>query len=86
MESVTIQVSPLWAAVARSPLYWIIVGLQGVSVTFAPLLLYWSGRGYLGASEWIVVPLCFAAIFLVPVFHFRIGGAAIQELRKPQRV
>jgi hypothetical protein len=28
------------------------------------------------------VPLCFAVIFLVPVFHFRLAGPVIKELRQ----
>lgn len=84
METVTIQVGSTWAKVARSPLYWIVVALQGVSVTFAPLFLYWSGKGILGATSWLVVPLCFAVIFCVPVFNFHFSGRVIEELRRPR--
>jgi len=45
MEKVTIEIDSTWAKIARSPLYFVIVALQGVSVSFAPLFLYWSGKG-----------------------------------------
>jgi hypothetical protein len=87
MESVTIQIGAKWAKIARSPLYWIVAALQGVSVTFAPLFLYWSGRGgYFAGAEWIVVPLCFAVVYLVPLFHFQFSNRVIEELRRPRKV
>jgi len=53
-----------------------------VSVTFAPLFLYWSGRGgYFPGSEWVIVPVCFAVMYLVPLFHF---NRVIEELRRPR--
>jgi hypothetical protein len=54
-----------------------------VSVTFAPLLLYWCGRGDVGPT-WLVAPLCFAVIFLVPAFNFHFSGLVIGELRRPR--
>jgi hypothetical protein len=60
-----------------------IAALQGVSVIFAPLFLYWSGRGnYFNGLEWVVVPLCFAVIYLVPVFYFWLGTSVIRQLRQ----
>jgi len=83
MEKVTIEIDSTSAKIARSPLYFVIAGLQGVSVTFAPLFLYWSGKGgYFSGYERIVVPLCFAVIFLVPLFSFRLAGPVIKELRQ----
>jgi hypothetical protein len=83
MESVTIQIGATWASIARSPVYWIIAALQGVSVTFAPLFLYWSGRGgYSLGYEWVVVPVCLAVMYLVPLFHFQFSNRVIEELRR----
>jgi hypothetical protein len=60
-----------------------IAALQGVSVIFAPLFLCWSGRGnYFNGLEWVVVPLCFAVIYLVPVFYFWLGTSVIRQLRQ----
>ncbi len=83
MSTVTIEIDAKWLKIVRSPLYWIVVALQGVSVTFAPLFLYWSGRGsYFGAFQWIVVPVCFAVILFVPLFYFLLGSAVVSQLRK----
>ena len=42
---VTVEIDQKWVRLARSRLYYIVAGLTGVSVTFAPLFLYWSGKG-----------------------------------------
>jgi hypothetical protein len=83
MQRVSIEIDAKWVKIVRSPLYWIVVALQGVSVSFAPLFLYWSGKGILfRGSEWLIVPSCYAAILLVGFFYMLLGGAVIGELRK----
>jgi hypothetical protein len=83
MDKVTIQLDAKWVRIAHSPLYMMVAALQGVAVSFAPLLLYWCGKGYFyRGTEWIVVTLWFAAILLVSFFYYRLGGAVISELRK----
>jgi hypothetical protein len=52
-----------------------VAALQGVSVSFAPLFLYWSGKGMFHGSEWLVVPSCFAVILLVGFFYMLLGSA-----------
>jgi hypothetical protein len=86
MGKVTLEVTvdSNWVKIVRSPIYWVVATLQGVSITFAPLFLYKSAKGQFHSDlEWIIVPSCFALIFLIPLFYFRIGGAVITELRKP---
>jgi hypothetical protein len=87
MSTVTVQLDSKWIKIVRSPLYWIVATLQGVSVSFAPLFLYWSGkRDFFRGSEWIIVPVCFSVILLVGLFYMRLGAEVIRELRKsPQR-
>ena len=83
MERVTIEVDAKWVKVLHSPLYWIVALLQGVSITFAPLFLYWSGTGrFLHDLEWLVVPSCFAVIIFIGFFYRLLGSAVIGELRK----
>jgi hypothetical protein len=83
MDRALIEIDSRWVKIVRSPLYFVIVALQGISVTFAPLFLYWSGKGnYFSGLEWLVVPLCFAVIFLVPGFHFWLGASVIRQLRQ----
>ncbi len=83
MGKVTIEVNSKWVKIVRSPLYWIVAALQGVAVSFAPLFLYWSGKGYFPPEEnRYVVPLCFATIVFVGVFYMLLGGQVIKELRK----
>ena len=82
MEKVIIQIDSKWVKIVRSPLYWIVAALQGVSITFAPLFLYWSGKGMFRGSERFIVPSCFAVILLVGFFYMLLGSAVIGELRK----
>jgi len=54
------------AKIVRSPAYAVVSALTGVSVSFAPLFLHWSGQGkFFPGYEWLVVPACFAVIYLV---------------------
>lgn len=86
MGKVTIEVNSIWVRIVRSPLYWIVASLQGVAVTFAPLFLYWSGKGFFSPKEnRFVVPMCFATIFLVGMFYMLLGSQVIRELRKSPR-
>ncbi len=80
---VTIEIDSKWVGIVRSPIYGLMSALTGVSITFAPLFLYWSGQGkFYHAYEWIVVPLCFALIFFVPLFYFRLGNSVAKQLRQ----
>jgi hypothetical protein len=47
MDRTSIEIDSRWVKIVRSPVYFFIVALQGISVTFAPLFLYWywSGKG-----------------------------------------
>lgn len=83
MDKVSIEIDSRWVKFARSPVYFVLAALQGISVSFAPLFLYWSGRGnYFSGLEWLVVPLCFGIIFVVPVFYFWLGGSVMRQLRQ----
>jgi hypothetical protein len=83
MEKVTIQVDAKWVKIVHSPVYWIVATLQGLSISFAPLFLYWSGkRQFYPGWEWIIVPSCFAVILTVGLFYLWLGNAVIGELRK----
>lgn len=80
---VTVEIDQKWATMARSPIHFIVAGLTGVSVTFAPLFLYWSGKGkFYPGYEGVIVPLCFAVIYFVPGFYFRLGSVVAKELRQ----
>jgi hypothetical protein len=83
MAKIGIEINGKWMKVVRSPLMWIVWTLQGMSVSFAPLFLYWSGRGRsVPGMDWFIVPLCFAIIFIVGFFYMLLGSAVVRELRK----
>ncbi len=83
MDRVIIEINCTWVRIVRSPLYWIVAALQGVAITFAPPVLYLSGKGsFYHGSEWIIVPLCYMAILVVGFFYICLGSAVIRELKK----
>jgi hypothetical protein len=83
MDRITIEVDSKWAKIIRSPVFFIIAALQGVSISFAPYFLYLSGQGrFFPGHERIIVPLCFAIIFLVPAFYFALGSSVVRELKR----
>lgn len=80
--TVTVEIDAKWVKLVHSPVYWIVASLQGVAITFAPLFLYWCGKGtFFHGAEWFVVPLCFAAIYVVGIFHMALGSPLIRALR-----
>jgi hypothetical protein len=80
--TVSVEIDPRWAKIVRSPVYVVVSALTGVSVSFAPLFLYWSGKGkFFPGYEWAIVPTCFLVIYLVPLFYFRLGSAVARKLR-----
>jgi uncharacterized YccA/Bax inhibitor family protein len=82
---ITVEIDPILVKIACSPIYFIASALTGVSVSFAPLFLYLSGKGeFYPKYQRIVVPLCFAVICLVLLFYFRLGSVVVKELRRTQ--
>ncbi len=78
---VTVEVSSGLVRIARSPLRYVLAALTGVSLSFAPLCLYASGRGmFFPTPQWVIAPMCLLVIFLVPLFYLRLGGLLLAEL------
>ena len=75
-ELVTVKIDAKWKRRVKSPYITGPVGaLTGVSVTFAPLYLFWCGPAEeLGAWEWILVVASFLMIYLVPGFYMRLAA------------
>lgn len=85
MPKTTVEISSKWVAIINSPLMWVMWTLQGVSVSFAPLFLYWSGKGsFFPEARWITVPVCFAIIYFEGVFFFGLGNLVIRQVREPK--
>ncbi len=83
MPDVTVKISSKWVSIINSPLMWVIWALQGVSITFAPLFLYWSGKGwFFPEAQWIVIPSCFVVILLIPLFYMFLGSLVVKQLRE----
>ena len=80
---VTVEISPILVKITRSPIYVVISALSGVSMSFAPLFLYWTGKGkFFPGYERFVVPLCFVVIYCVPGFYYLLGVRLAKEVRQ----
>jgi len=80
---VTIEVPSKWAWFVRSRLYFLVSSWVGISASFAPLFLYWSGKGWFYPRfARVIVPLCFVVIYLVPLFYIVVGQAVATQLRR----
>jgi hypothetical protein len=83
MNEVMIPIGSRWAKVARSR--WAIVptALSGVSVSFAPLFLYFYGQGSepLG-PPWLGMTVCWTVILLSGFFHINLSQHVLSQLRK----
>jgi succinate dehydrogenase/fumarate reductase cytochrome b subunit len=79
---VTVEVDSKWAKIARSPLYWIVSSLQGVTVGFTPFFFYFGGKGSFRQSSWFVLPLWYLLFMTVFLFYLRLGNGVVKDLRK----
>jgi predicted cation transporter len=83
VDKVTVEVNPLLARCVRSRVFIFVAALQGVCVSFAPLFLYWSGKGtFYPGYEWLFVPLCFVVIWGVPSVYFALANPVVKQLRE----
>ena len=81
--TIAVEIDSKWVKLVHSPVYWIVATLTGVAFTFAPLFLYWCGKGtFFPGTEWIVVPACFVMIYLVGMFYIALGSPVATALRK----
>lgn len=86
MSTVTIEVNSKWVARINSPLFIIVQALTGVSVSFAPLFLYWAGSwGLTGPAKWITIVVSYALIVIVPGYYMWFASPIIRQLRKPSK-
>jgi hypothetical protein len=76
-DKVTIEIDAKWVRRVKSPFYWAISALTGVSITFAPLFLYRYGQN--GSETWKVL-ICFAVIYLVPLFYIDLAHEVITSI------
>jgi hypothetical protein len=83
-DYVTVKVDAKWLRRVQSPFVMgPIAALTGVSISFAPLGLLWCGQAeQFGLVQWIVAPLCFLTIYLVPGFYMSLASEVMAELLK----
>ena len=59
MENINVVIDSKWVKRINSPIYKIIQPLIGVSISFAPLFLYFAGEwGLRGLSTWLIFIIC----------------------------
>jgi hypothetical protein len=81
--TLVVEIDSKLMRLVHSPVHWMVAPLTGVAFTFAPLFLYWCGKGtFFPATRWIVVPACFVVIYLVGMFYIALGSSVVTALRK----
>jgi hypothetical protein len=84
-ECVTVEVSRFWYAAARNPIVSFVVGaLTGVAITFAPIFLFFLGRGGADLFDWRVVA-CFATTYFVGMTYTALGAPIMRHARNSRR-
>jgi len=82
-DPAVVEISPKWVSLIRSPLMWLIWTFQGVAISFAPLFLYWAGKGMFPLGwQWFTVPACFAVIYLEGLFFCSLANHVIAQVRR----
>jgi hypothetical protein len=83
MPGTTVEINSLWTSLVRSPLMLVIWGFQGVSVSFAPLFLYWSGKGwFFPQARSIIVSACFLIIVFEGLFFMGLANHVVRQVRQ----
>lgn len=85
MAKVTIDIDESTLRVIKSPVFYVIAAFTGVSVTFAPLILFTIGdwSDWLNDQiKWGLVVFSFLIIYLVPSFYMKIASKVIKEVLK----
>lgn len=78
---VWVEVNANWVSRVRSPLFLLIAGLTGVSITFAPLGLVTLGSMTPWTTyHWLAAGTCFALIYFVPGWYMRLAGEVLKQL------
>lgn len=78
-----VEIDKRWIDRVQSPTHMVVAVLTGVSITFAPLTLFWIGRMQLPPIyHWSIAGVCFAMIFLVPAWYMRLASEVIKYLYK----
>lgn len=81
-ETVEVRVPRFWfRAVRPAPVKYSLAALTGVSVSFAPLLLFFLGSSGARMFDWRVLT-CLGAAYLVPFVYLRFGGLVLAEIWK----
>jgi hypothetical protein len=75
LSKIAIEIDSKWVKIIRSPAYFVVLALQGLSISFAPLFLYWIGKGqFFPGLEWITLPLSYGVMFIVFLFYMLLGA------------
>lgn len=82
MNTVQVSIDSKWVKMINSPLYIIVQALTGVSVSFAPLFLYFAGEwGLRGLSKWLIFISCYGIILFVFAFYMGLALSVIRQIR-----
>ena len=81
-ETIEVRAPRFWfRAVRPAPVKYSLAVLTGVSISFAPLFLYFLGSSGTRMFDWRVLT-CLAVAWVIPMTFMRFGGYVLSEIWK----
>lgn len=82
---ITIKLHRFTVTLIKSPLYFVVSALFGISMSFCLLGLYWFGQnGVPMSNPWVLLSI--AIIWFVQLYFFVIASPLIRQVRKSSAV
>lgn len=87
MTTVQIEIDSRWVPRMQSTWFAAVQSLQGVSLSFCPLFIYWAGGGMPLIAEnpvlkWSVLGACGAIILAVQGTNLSLVGEVVRAIRR----
>jgi|GEM_PF-725207 len=81
MDDKNIVISAKWVRLIKSPLYYVVAALTGVSVTFLPIGMYMLGSSHVEFWNPFVI-LCGLGIYIPTTFYFGLAAEVVRQVMK----
>ena len=78
-NTIRVSVNARWLRAIHSPLGWLVQALTGVSISFAPMFLYYAGAHHIPIYHPMVI-IAGAMVYLVPLAYIAFAGPIMRQL------
>jgi len=84
-ETMFVELNDKWVERINSPMGFVAGALAGVSITFAPLGMYFAGKAMGPSAGLPVAALCMAVILYSGFFHYKLAQAVMSKVHEAQK-